>query len=209
MVGTDGEGCVVQRARCLLDPDRLGAHFDDQGLRCQPQSIRRGHAEARTGQSLQVDLGAGERHHRMQRHRQCADARQWLQHVRSVRPAGVRDHGAGAQHGRCSETAHQVGQHVVRHRDDQQVSDRGHLVGRHHRCFWDEVLRPTPALPRHGADTDQAMARALQRSTEHSTDAAGADHADSKAGRPVGRRDVRHERSSPLGVPDICHATGS
>lgn len=51
------------------------------------------------------------------------------------------------------------------------------------------------------------MTRAVQGGTQHGADAAGADDADSEASRAISRRDIGHERSSPLGVPDICNAT--
>ena len=213
MVRADSESGVVERPHVLVDPDRLGAHLDHERLGREPQLLRRGDTEAGAGQPLQVDVGAGERHDRVQGERQGTAGEQGVEDAVAVGSTRVGDERARSDGGRSREAADEVGEDVVRDAEQQQVGPAGDGVRRKDRRLRDEALGPFAARARDRGDRDRMVPGARERSRQHRTDAAGADGADGEPGGPVAGRSCAHSKrcSSPCGyrTPPRYRASGA
>ena len=157
----------------LLDPDRLAR----PSRRPAPRRASRSASGAvtpkqRAGQPLQVDLGAGERHHRVQRHRQRADARQRVQHVRCraprwcARPSCRRAARADAARPRTRSGNTSSGTATTQQRRPRRATSSGGSTG----SVRARALSARRRLAaRHGGNADDAMARpaAARRRARH------------------------------------------
>ena len=95
----------------------------------RPEPLERARALG-AGEAYQVELGASERHHRVQGERRGAALRQAGQHADAVSAAGMHDEGAGAHRLGRAEPVGQRGQHVIGDRQQQQLSRCRDLVRR-------------------------------------------------------------------------------
>ena len=86
-----------------------------------------------SGSRVDVLVGAGERHRRMDGQRNAALLGQRRQHADAVGAGGVRDDRARPHRRGGREARHQVGEFGVRHREQQQLGAAGDLVDRQHR----------------------------------------------------------------------------
>jgi hypothetical protein len=122
VVGTVGETRVVERAAVLRDPHRATAQVGHQRLREPAVGVGGGHAEHAAGQAGQVDLGAGEGHRGVQGNGAGTDLPRRLEHGQAVPTARVRDDLPLADRTARAQHRDDVGQHVVRDREQQQVA---------------------------------------------------------------------------------------
>ncbi len=183
-----GQTRVVERPHLLGDPGGPGPEIRDEGLGDLPLGRSAGQPHHAAGETVQVEAGAGEGQRRVQRERPGADGAGGLEHGQPVPPGGVGDQLPGVEGAAVGQHAHHVGQHVVGHREQQQVAVAGDRA---------RALRLEPRQqvgdPRTGrvgltGDRDDAVTAGVQAGGEDGADATRADHPHPQA--PAG--EVRH-----------------
>ena len=105
--------------------------------------------------------------------------------VDAVRAAGVDDDLARPQRVGGGEAADHAGERVVRQGEQHEVGAADHLVRREERHAGQQFLGALHGLLGHTGGGDDRVAGTREGGTEHRTDAAGGDHPDGKARRPV------------------------
>ena len=92
---------VVERPRRLRHPHRLAAHLEHERLGDRAQLVRRGDAEGRAVEPVEVLGASGEGHHRVQGQGDHAPCRRGVEHADALRAGGVRDELARRARRRC------------------------------------------------------------------------------------------------------------
>ncbi len=121
-----GQARVVERAHLLGHPHRAPAEVGDQALCDGTLPLAGGQAEDAAGQPLQVHGGAGEGHRRVHGRDPGADRGGRLEDRQAVAARGVHDVLALADRARTHQRGDDVAEHVVGHRQQQQLALAGH-----------------------------------------------------------------------------------
>ena len=182
VVAAVGEGRVVQRPRLLGYPHRLAAHLHDEGLGDGAQRLGRGDPEARLVQPGEVERGAREGHRGVQRQRDDTLVDGWGEGGEPVRPGGVGRDLPGAPHLGRGEAGDEIGQGVVRHGEQHEVSGGDDLLDRVDGDVRQEGRGPLEAGLAHGTHGDDTVPGCGEGGAEHGPDPSGSDDADAQPG---------------------------
>lgn len=199
-VCSQGQCCVVSRTCLLRHPDGFTTHLNNQRFGNGPELFRRGHTEWTVGQAGNVNAGTGEGHHRVHsqwhstaRSDRCKDFN--AMGTRRMAPELTLTYAA-----RLRQTMYQASEHIIRDRNDHQLSggNRSWDIGdRHSRK---QCLRAQRRDLGDGCDRDNPMSSTGEGSAEDSTHSTSTDDADPK----TRRRTSRHVESVEVGsVPVV------
>jgi hypothetical protein len=129
VVGSVRQGGVIGAPLLVGDPGRSSTQLGDQLL---PELTRlriRRQCHGAAGQPVEVDVGAGEGHGRVQRDRSCSGCSHGRQYVDAVPAADMHDDLPVAYDAGCRELGGHRCQGVVGHGDEHDVGIAGHGDG--------------------------------------------------------------------------------
>ena len=126
VVGAVGQARVVERAHLLGHPHRAPTQVVDEGLGEGTLPLVGGQAEDAAGQPLEVHGGAGEGHRGVHGREPGTDRGGRPQDGQAVAARGVHDVLALADRARTHQRGDDVAEHVVGHRQQQQLALAGH-----------------------------------------------------------------------------------
>ncbi len=176
-----GQTRVVERAPLLGHPHRAAAEVGDEPLGDRVLVGAGGEAEHAAVEPVEVDLGAGEGHRRVQRHGPRADGGGRGEHGEAVPAGGVHDVLPGAQRAAVGEHADDVAEHVVGHGEEQQVGGARHGAGLVGRDAGQQGRHPAAGGVGLTGGGHDLVTGGAQPGGQDGADAAGADDADAQA----------------------------
>ncbi len=126
---------------------------------------------------------AGECHGRVQGEWMGSGIDHGREHAEAVRSRRVGHDLSGCDRARLHQARDQSGQRVVRHGENHEMDPRRHLVDRHQPRPGQQSLDARSAGIGHTGGGDHRVTGAGEGGTEHGTDPAGTDDADSEGPR--------------------------
>ena len=179
------QGRVIERAGILADPERLAADLEHQRLGDGiADLVGRGDTETRTGEPVEILVGAGEGHRRVDRNRRAPRCGERGENTHPVGAGGVGHDGPGAHRPGGGESTDQIRQLGVGNSQQQQFRSVGDVGHRQHRGVGQTPLGQSARDAGHRAAGDDDVLGALQRHTQCAADPPGRHNPDLKAGRP-------------------------
>src|SRR5699024_8755646 len=185
MVGTPGQGRVVEGPFVLGDPDRFGTHLHDEGLGDGAELFGGGDSEAAVGEPFDVLVATGEGHHRVQGHRKSPDHGGGGQDPVAVRATGVRDEGATHVDPGRGQPRGDLGEFVVGDGEQDQVAGFDHLRGVEDPGGGQALCDVGSGTFGNGGRRDDLVPGATEGLAEDGTDPAGADDSDAQPRRTL------------------------
>ncbi len=174
VVRAEGEGRVVERPVLLLDEDRFAAHLEHERLAEGFELLERRDGEAGVAEPVEVDRGSGERHGRVEGQREDPDELGGFEDADAVTAAGVDDDLTRPEGADLGQSAHQAGQRLLGHGEQDEADVLDDLLGVEDRDAREQLGGARQRLLADRRHRGHLVARTMERGTEDGADPARA-----------------------------------
>ena len=185
VVGAVGEGCVVDRARRLLQDEGLPAELDHQRLRDRQHRRGRSHSHWAADEPGHIRGEPGEGHRRVDRQRDRPAALSRGEHGGAVAPRGVGHQLARLPAPQVRQALDERPEGVVGDGQQDQLGALDDLLDLQDRHTGKQHLGTLARLLRDRVDADDLVLHRPQRAAQDRPDAPGGDDADAQPARPA------------------------